>query len=240
MRPPQLMAVATALATLSCAPAPDPKTAAPPLESPSPTSFVNGGPCPRSTDPSLPSEAGCTSTVGSAGETLTVFALVNHDDKPTEWRIRLTSDAGEVERALRAGNDFSYPRAIGAADMQGDGRPEWWIRTVDYTSHGAPWSGAQIFLSTGDSLEPLKLDGRPMVVNYGGIARLGEGARCHQGRLSLLRAEAVDRINTRWKVSKRTYSIRASRARFVRRTEGTLVIRGYNDPDLDPYYRIDC
>ena len=197
--------------------------------SPHPT-FANGGDCPR----------GCATTVIEGDEKLTVYALLNKRSRPKEWWVLLESGDLIIDRPLHAGNAYSYPRALGASDVNNDGRSEWWIKVVDYASHGAPWSGANLFFVENEGLVPLKVGGEPLDINFGGIARLGEGAACREGGLALLRAEAQNRRNTRWKVSERSFEVDGSRARLLEREEDELRIRGYNDPDLDPYYRIDC
>ncbi|MFN2388092.1 MAG: hypothetical protein ABR575_00590 [Actinomycetota bacterium] len=204
------------------------------------SAFVNGGDCPPAAGDRLPGRAGCASTVVAVDGTLVVYALVDAASRPRSWRVRLTSDAGEIDRRLDAGNEYSYPRAVGSSDVDGDGRQEWWIKVADFTSHGAPWSSLNVFFARRDRLVPLTWDGQPLGVNFGGIARLGEGAECRGARLVLLRAEARDRRNTRWRTSERTFSIHGTRARLEYRRQGLLVIEDYNDPDLDPYYRVDC
>lgn len=99
---------------------------------------------------------------------LLVYALLNEDSKPRSWRLRLTSDEHDIDQPLRAGSDFSYPRAVGASDVDGDG-----------DQHAL------------DSLQ------------------------------EVLRAAYNDRPT-------------------LERNEDSLVIEDYNDPDLDPYYRVAC
>ena len=228
------------LCTACSSKSPSPPADRSPSPSSSPSAFVNGGDCPGAADPALPEDAGCTSVVIAGEATFTVYGLLNDEARPKAWRMRLTTPDDDIDQVLRAGNDFSYPRVVGAADIDSDGSTEWWVRVVDYTSHGAPWSGLNVFFTGEDELVPLSLEGKPFMINYGGIARLGEGATCNEGALSLLRAEAANRINTRWTVSGRNYELEGTNARLVARDEGTLTITDYNDPDLDPYYRVDC
>ena len=56
----------------------------------------------------------------------------------------------------------------------------------------------------------------------------------------LLRAEAQDPRNTRWTVSERVFEVEGTAATYAGRREASLSIQGYNDPDLNPYYRVDC
>ena len=210
-----------------------------PEGSQSPT-FVNGGVCQPTRDRDLPAKAGCVTSVTAEAETLSVYARVTGRGRPLSWRLRLSSDGVITDRSLDAGTDFSYPRAIGASDVDRDGRTEWWVKVADYTSHGAPWSGLNLFVRDGARLVPLSIGGEPVVISFGGIARMGEGAECRKGRLVLLRAEATNRRNTRWAISERTFVLRGSRARLIDRQESSLVIDGYNDPELDRYHQVEC
>lgn len=206
--------------------------------SPSETAFSDQGVCPPSSDPALPANAGCVTRVEEGSEILQVYGLLDDESLPRRWRARLTSDQGEIDRPLNFGND--YPRAAGASDVDGDGRPEWWVKTANFASHGAPWSQLLLFFVRDGSLIPLRLEGEPLGINYGGISRLGEGARCRPGRLILLRAEAKNVRNTRWVTSERTFRIEGTKATLEGREEGVLRIDNYNDPDLDPYFMVDC
>jgi hypothetical protein len=232
-----IIAVSLAVLLLGCA---DDRTA--PLRGPDESSiaFVNGGACKAVSDPNLPDDAGCVTTVTKGGEKLSVYAQVSSNHRPVAWRIRLSRAGGQIDQPLRAGNDYAYPRAIGGSDVDLDGDKEWWVKVRDYTSHGAPWSGLNLFVREGSSLRPVMWGGDPLVVNFGGISRLGEGAECREGDLVLLRAEARDRHNTRWLISERRFSLRESRARLVDRAEGLLIIENRNDPKLDPYFQVNC
>ncbi|MDQ4059371.1 MAG: hypothetical protein M3124_09650 [Actinomycetota bacterium] len=207
--------------------------------SPSPRGFGNGGPCPRAEDPSLPPRAGCVTTAVMGDETLVVYARLDREDEPRSWHLRLTGGPA-IDQPLDAGNPYSYPYAVGSTDVDADGRPEWWVKVMDFTSHGAPWSSLNLFVERHGSLAAVSSKGEPLGVNVGGIARLGEGARCEDGRLVLLRAEARNPRNTRWTTSERSFTLRGSNAILIGRSNGMLVIDDYNDPDLDPYYRITC
>lgn len=221
---------------------PAPSSSAAPVATPSPieTAFVNGGDCIPMQVAGLRSPAGCISSVTTREETLTVYAVVGRDSRPKSWRIHLSTEDGDLDQVLPAGNAFSYPRVVGSSDVVGDERPEWWVKVRDFTSHGAPWSGMNLFVSKQPSLEPVHYEGEPLSINYGGISRMGEGARCRARLLILLRAEAKNPRNTRWRVSERHFLLQGAKAALHIRSEGVLVIKGYNDPALDPYYRVRC
>ena len=200
---------------------------------------MNGGVC-SPAGAGFPSGTGCLTTVNDGDATLSVYARLNEDAKPRAWRIRLVHEGQGIDQPLRAGNEFSYPRAVGASDVDLDGRQEWWVKVLDLAGHGAPWARLNLFFVADDALIPLTSDGEPFPINYGGISRFGEGAACRDGRLVLLRAEAQDPRNTRWTVSERSFEIEGTTATFAGRREASLSIQGYNDPDLNPYYRVDC
>ena len=114
------------------------------------------------------------------------------------------------------------------------------MKVLDLAGHGAPWARLNLFFTGDDVLIPLSSGDEPLPINYGGISRFGEGASCRDGRLVLLRAEAQNPRNTRWTVSERSFELDGTSATLVGRSEASLSIQGYNDPDLNPYYRVDC
>ncbi|MGH2805830.1 MAG: hypothetical protein ACRDKT_01010 [Actinomycetota bacterium] len=211
-----------------------------PRPTPSEPVVVNGGECVPTIDQDLPRNAGCVTSIETGDEKLSVYAILDRQSRPRSWRIHHDSNVRTVDQRLNAGNDFSYPRAVGTSDVDLDGDQEWWIKTADYTSHGAPWSGLNLFVSEGRSLVPLHFEGQPLMINFGGITRLGEGAVCRDGDLVLRRAEAQNTLNTRWSISTRRFSLNESTARLVDRGRSKLVIEDYNDPKLDPYYEVEC
>lgn len=202
--------------------------------------FINGGDCPLSRHPELPADAGCVTAVTQGAQTLLVYALLDSDDKPRAWRLRLTGGDDDVDQRLRAGTVTSYPRAVGVTDLDGDRMSEWWVKVADYASHGAAWAGLNLFVSTPDALVPVTYVGEPLTVDFGGISRLGEGAVCRDGYLVVLRVSALDRQNTRWRVSERRYELKGTRASLVDRQLRTLVVDSYTDPDLVRNYRVRC
>lgn len=219
------------------------RRAAEPAATPSPAAdpeFINGGECPPSSHEELPSDAGCVSSVVEGDESLLVYALLDRAAKPRLWRLRFASGERSLDRRLRAGNVTSYPRALGATDVDADGTPEWWVKVADYASHGAAWAGLNLFVFTGDALEPVTHEGEPLTINVGGISRLGEGATCRDGRLVALRVWARDRQNTRWWISERTFELDGTRARLIDRRRRPLEIETYSDPRLAHNYRVEC
>lgn len=200
--------------------------------------FVNRGRCPPAGVDLLPAGSGCVSSVANRDETLYVYASLDARGEPSSWRMHLDSPEGDIDQRLDAGLD--YPRAAGAVDLEGDGISEWFVKVTDYASHGAPWARLNLFINDGMSLVPLTLDGEPMAINYGGISRLGEGARCEPGGITLLRTEAQDPQNTRWRLIERRYRIAGTKAIFVDRTEETIKVDSYVDPQLRRYFHVEC
>lgn len=202
--------------------------------------FLNGGECPPSPYPELPGDAGCVTSAVDAGDRLLVYARLDRDDMPRTWRVRLTSERGEIDQRLRESNVWSYPHAFGATDVNRDGDREWWIKVADYGSHGAAWGGLDLYLVEGGSLVPVTYAGEPLTVDFGGISRLGQGAVCRDGALVLLRTWALDRHNTRWAVSERRLELDGGRARFTGRRQHEIEVDSYTDPDLVRNYRVEC
>lgn len=217
--------------------APTPTPARSPSDEPE---FFSGGECPATPYPGLPEGSGCVTSVADDGARLFVYALLDGKSKPRTWRVRLVEGSREIDQRLREANVWSYPRALGATDVEGDGRREWWIKVADYGSHGAAWGGLDVYLVRRGALRPITFEGRPLTVDFGGISRLGQGAVCRDGDLVLLRVWARDRQNTRWWVSERTLELDGGRARFAGRRQRTIVVDGYTDPDLVRNYRVEC
>ena len=217
-----------------------------PQPRPLPTDFVNGGNCEPLELDRLPPDAGCaTEVTGDAdgdgsSDTLSVYALIGEDLRPRSWHMRLTTSDATSDKALDAGTKFSYPRAIGSADVNDDGRSEFFVKTLDLAGHGTAWKQLNIFVLQGSKLAIVTSESEPLALRIGGITRMGEGIACPGPRLALLRAEARNIRNTRWDTSARIFALRGTEARFVERTPGALNLTDYNDPALDRYYQLNC
>lgn len=217
---------------VACSSEPPRTTTAPTPRPPVTDAFVNGGRCPAASSEDLPSDAGCVTTAGG----LIVYALLDDAARPISWHTRLRG----ADQRLRAGNAFSYPRAIAELDLIGDDDPEWLIKTFDLASHGTNWQQLGLFVLDDRRLAQVTYEGEAFPIRVGGISRMGEGARCVDGGLMILRTEAENRVNTRWSTSETYYRIEGTRAFRGEREGGMLRLRGYNDPKLDPFYRIGC
>ena len=211
-----------------------------------PTDFVNGGSCEPLELERFPPKVGCvTEVTGDADgdgstDTLTVYARMGEDLRPRSWHMRLTTSEATSDQELDAGTKFSYPRAVGSADVNGDGRWEWFVKTLDLAGHGTAWKQLNLFVYQGSKLAIVTSEGDPLALRIGGITRMGEGVACPNHRLALLRAEARNIRNTRWDTSARIFTLRGTKARFVERIPGALTLADYNDPALDRYYQVRC
>ncbi|MGH2699909.1 MAG: hypothetical protein ACRDJL_12030 [Actinomycetota bacterium] len=238
-----ILALAAALVTGSCSES-SPRASARP--EPLPTDFVSGEPCDPLDVDRLPANAGCATEVegdadgDGSSDRLTVYARLGDDRHPRSWRLRLQTAAGASDQPLDAGSRFSYPRAVGAADVDGDGRSEWFVKTLDLAGHGTSWKQLNMFVLRGDRLAIVTHEGQPLALRVGGITRMGEGVGCRDGRLVLLRAEARNVRNTRWETSARSFELEGPETRFAERTQGRLNLSDYNDPDLNPFYQLNC
>lgn len=165
-----------------------------------------------------------------------MYASLDPDGRPKSWHTRV----GDTDQLLDAGNDFSYPRALAELDVDDDGRYEWLIKTYDLAGHGTNWQQLGLYVLASGGIKVVMLEGEPLAVRVGGTSRMGEGATCKGGTLTLLRSVAENRKNKRWSYSRTSYRIDEARAQRGVTTRGVLLLRGYNDPKLDPYYAIDC
>jgi len=208
--------------------------------------FTNGGECAPLATPDLPRDAGCVTTVrgdvngDGAGDALTVYARTDEDRLPRSWRMRVQSGSRVIDQSLDAGTEFSYPRAVGAADVNGDERDEWFVKTLDLSGHGTAWLQLSLFTLQGGRISIVEYEDQALALRVGGVSRTGEGVGCGDGRLLLLRAEADNVRNTRWDTSTRAFALEGSLARLVDKSSDTLEVEDYNDPVLDAFYSLEC
>jgi hypothetical protein len=244
MRPPRAfvtaLVVAVALAGCSGSEREPTASAGIPLE------IINGEPCPLA-GPSLPPTAGCETSVagdfdGDGGDDrATVYAELDDDLSPVSWWLRVITDSGEqADRRLDAGTRFSYPRAVGRADVQGDGSDELFVKVGDQLYHSGATRVLNMFVLDGDEVVPVTGDGAPLALRVGGIWRFAEGVECRRGRMVLLRAETRNTTNTRWWFSERFYVLEGSRTKLKERREDVFRIPQYYDPLLDRFFELNC
>lgn len=222
--------------------------ASPPEPSPTPTlpDFTSGRECPPAPrDLGLDEGTGCVTTADGdvegdgEPETLIAYARLDRGGFPDVWRLRIDREGASLDQRLLAGTPTSYPRAVGGADVDGDGRDEWFVKVLNLAGHGAWWGVLNVFV-LNERFDVVTLDGKPMPLYVGGISRTGEGITCREDKLVQLRAEARNVRNTNWDVSARYFDIEGGRATLLRREARVLRLSDYNDPDLNPYYELSC
>lgn len=211
-----------------------------------PGEMINGEPCPLA-GPSLSDTAGCeTSVTGdfdgdSEDDRASVYAEVDEGLLPRSWRLRVVTDTDErIDRLLARGSRFSYPRAVGSADVQGDGRDELFVKVGDQLYHSGATRVLNMFVLEGDEMVAVTSSGAPLAVRVGGIWRFAEGAECRRGRMVLLRAETRNTANSRWWFSERSYVLEGSQTKLKGRREDVFRIPQYYDPALDRFFELNC
>jgi hypothetical protein len=211
-----------------------------------PTIVANASRCSPAELEGLPHKAGClTGLDGDADgdgspDTFLVFAVMGADRLPRKWFFGLrTSNGLEIGR-LHAGNAFTYPRVVGVADVDRDGRDELFIKAFDLAGHGTNWQQLNLLVARDGRLQVVTYEKEPLALRVGGPSRTGEGVGCSDGDLELLRAESQSRQNTDWDYSIRRFEIVGTKARLKDRRTGELELADYNDPSLDPFYRLEC
>lgn len=213
--------------------------------------FENGGRCPEVNITEVPGPLGCaTATEADLDgdgtlETVAVIAALKPDGYPRHWHLDVFS--GPDRSSLRAGvsfprNEHSYPKLIGAADLDGDGADEIFVKVLDHLFHSGGSQVVEAFhLPDRGTLEPVRVRGEgPLTFTVGGLTRFGEGAVCEAPMFTLVRIDAVDLHYTRWEVSRRTY--RFEHGKLVRSGGSHEILRtsDFNDPAVDPFYRLRC
>ena len=255
--PRRAAALIGALLAASCR-IPDTPTlpvAGPTSPSPSPAfePFDNGGRCPPDGAPELPDDIGCISAVvgnfdgRGTLDHFFVFASLGADRRPRRWHVAARTNVGTIRSGLAAGTEHSYPRVIGAADADGDGIDEVFVKVLDFLFHSGGAGVMTIFRIDPSAIARVReASGEFFDFRVGGITRLGEGGACRdvagdeRPEFVLHRVEATNVRNTRWTRSERIYRWNGNTLTLVDRRRGTLVISDYNDPKLDPFYQLRC
>lgn len=226
---------------------------APPPPSPRNDLFVTGEPCADQSIEDAPT--GCATRVKAnldgrgPEEEILLYARLDAEGYPRSWHVALDDDDGlSSQRRVAMGSDVSYPRLIGATDVNRDGREEVFAVALEHFLHGAVTQDvALLVLTGGKEIERVRLAGEgALKLTNLRFARLAQGARCKdvvgdEGReLVSTRVWSVDRQNRTWRWSRRFYSLDGEVARFVERRAGKLHVSGYNDPALDAFFNIRC
>jgi hypothetical protein len=214
--------------------------------------IADGEPCsPAPGFLGLSSRAGCVSITRGiferdhGSQELIVYALLDPDGFPIEWRVMLRDPDGEfVDERLPAGSATSNPSVLGAADADRDGVDEAFVRIVTHSYHSGATHEIGIFGVRRGDLFRVRADGAPLRFPVGGVSTFGEGAECRDVDLDgdaefiLLRVDYVFGETQRW--SERVYEWTDRSLTFVRREEGRMAKTGYSDPLLYRYYSLRC
>jgi hypothetical protein len=216
--------------------------------------FDNGLPCPVSHDDALPGGSGCVSAAqgdfdgDGVADRFLLFAELNGDGTPRRWRAVADLSSVGVTPAVPVptgqGAATVYPRVIGAADADGDGRPEVFVKLSAILYHVGGEQIEGIFVVRGGRIRPVTIegDGR-FTFRAGGISRYGDGALCAQrGGRPVFLVRHVEQVQPSfWERTERTFVWRGSAVREVaRRTDRKPLTLHITDAPIDPYYRLDC
>ncbi len=167
--------------------------------------FDNGMPCPQSHAPGLPAGAGCVSDVRAdlngdgRSDRFVVFADLDGRRMPVSWHaVALMAGGGSTPvtaipfGAQVEGQSDLYPRALGAYDADGDGRPEVFVKLTGVVYHIAVSHIVGMFRVTSGGIHQVEIEGKegpePWHFFTGGTSRRGQAVVCTRidGRPALL------------------------------------------------------
>jgi hypothetical protein len=169
----------------------------PPTAAPSPSAsslsqnFGNYGPCPEITIPGVAGPTGCLTAIEAdldgdgSPDRFEVFARLGANDMPRSWRVRAVLSSGSTpQEAIPTGPAAGgvrgvYPGVIGAADANGDGRPEMFVKLAGILYHVAGQHIVGIFDVDGGRIVPVQIRGQGRLEFItGGALSFGQGASC--------------------------------------------------------------
>jgi hypothetical protein len=219
---------------------------------PSASPLVDGDPCPETeTSSPVPSGRGCLSQASGdfdgdgSRDSFTVYASLDATRHPTSWHAVVTrADDRTVEQILRVGSPFSYPVVLGAADADGDGRDEAFVKTRTHLYHSGLTHDVGMFILDGSRVVQVRADGRPLNFEVGGVSYLGHGAECRDvdfdgaPEFLLLRVDDVFGDVQKW--TERVYKWRNRGLAFEKETRGRFAKTSYSDPLLRRFYELNC
>jgi hypothetical protein len=216
--------------------------------------FDNGLPCPASTDSSLPSGSGCVSEAladldgDGVADRFVLFAELSADATPMHWRALAVLSTGVTTPAVNVptgqGVATIYPRVIGAADANGDGRAEVFVKLSAILYHVGGQQIEGVFGVAGGRVRPVTVAGRGRLeFRAGGISRYGDGALCaaRKGR-SVFLIRHVEQVQPSfWEWTERTFTWRGLSLRLASSRSGHLPLTlPITDPRIDPFYHLRC
>jgi hypothetical protein len=173
------------------------------------------------------------------------YAQLGDDGLPRRWRLGITRAGGtRHDEVIYAGSSTSYPRILGAADADGDGSDEVFVKVVTHHYHSGATHEIAMFGVRERDIFRVQMDGTPSLLQVGGVSTFGEGAECRDVDLDgdpefvLLRIDDV--FGDVQRFSERVYEWRDHALHFSSRSEGRMAKTGYSDPLLYRYYSLRC
>lgn len=213
---------------------------------------IDGEPCtaPSTTSTPRSDNEGCLMQASGdfdgdgINEFFQVFAKVDSDNLPTEWFARIRFSSGgqaTLEALVDPAGRLIYPRIIGIADVNRDGREETFL-SLD---HGASVEFLGLFTIIDKKIVRVLQDGEPARLSLGGTVTSGSGIECRNITgdrgpvLNLIGVFTEDGGSTyRWQ--EESYRLEGANLRRVGGDAGTLGPTAEEDPEFRRFYEFRC
>lgn len=216
---------------------------------PSPPPFADGDPCPHASYPDVPSGAGCLTVAAGDfdGDGVTDRFLVyayplDANRMPLGWHlVSILSGSGVRDAGVVSGSHEPTPlRALGAVDLNGDGRDEVLVRGAAITTRVTYFAAVYLFKAGAWRLAEYADGHTRLALAAGGTAMTGVGGRCvGSGSKRWL---VLDDIFTRggafhW--TERWYRWEESDVRLDHVRHGSIALEGGTSPKAFWQFRCD-
>lgn len=215
--------------------------------------FDNGEPCPPATDLALPAGTGCVSGVAAdlegngTKDRFLVYAQLGSQRRPRSWWAVAVLPGGAsrpVPVPTGQGVPDIYPRVIGAADANGDGRQEVVVKLSAILYHVGGQQIAGMYGMQNGRVRPVKVAGRGrLVFRLGGISRYGDGALCtvQDGRPVFVIRHIEQVLPSSWRWTERPFGWQGLMLHPSKHRTGLLpVTLPVTDPRVEPFYQLRC
>ncbi|CAN5791112.1 hypothetical protein BH18ACT15_BH18ACT15_10980 [soil metagenome] len=216
-----------------------------PLASPD---FTVGDPCPPSKDAALGPGTGCASYTSAdldgdgRAERIAVFAFLRPDRMPASWSVASESRSLHVVHPLNVEVATTYPRVLGAADANGDGRAEIFVSVANHLFHSGGFLEVGVLVLHDERLVRVRANGRPFRFPLGGLTHFGSGALCSKREPARLILFDIRNVNTGVfpTLSRFVYEWRGPALHLAHEGERRLPIKGYGSRKVLRYYALRC